>query len=74
MKKIVTVQRHIDGRTRIYEVPEDMEVHRGDNITVEFKGSETAAVATQDAIEVADDIVAYFTNRPLRKVTEADEF
>lgn len=74
MKKIVTVQRHIDGRNRVYEVPEDMEVHRGDNIMVEFRDTETAAVATQDAIEIEDDIVAYFTNRPLRKVTEADDF
>lgn len=69
MKKIVTVHRDIDDETRIYEVPEGLEVKNGDSVKFEWRGTETTGWATQDAIEVEDKIVAYFTPVPLRKIT-----
>lgn len=69
MKKIVTVKRAIDQRTRVYEVPADWDVKAGADVEVEFRDGVTVATATQDAIEIEDSIVSYFTNRPLRKVT-----
>ena len=69
MKKIVTVKREIDQRIRVYEVPDDLDVKAGDFVEVEFRDGVTAATATQDAIEIEDSIVSYFTNAPLRKVT-----
>lgn len=75
MKKLVTVKRDIDGRTRVYEVPADLEVQAGDRVYVEFAATAGAiATATQDAIEVEDDIVAFFTDTPLRRVIQKDEF
>lgn len=70
MKKIVTVNRDADNRTRIYEVPEEIEVKAGESVKIEWRDTESTGTATQDAIEVEDNLVAYFTPKPLRKVTE----
>ena len=70
MKKIVTIQRDADGRTRIYEVPEDIEVKAGESVKIEFRDTESTGTVTQNPIEIEDSILAYFTPRPLRKVTE----
>lgn len=70
MKTIVTVKRHIDGRVRIYEVPEGMDLEADTDVMVEYRDGTTAATTTQPPIEVEDDIIAYFTPRPLRQVTE----
>lgn len=69
MKTIVTILRTADSNTRIYEVPEGAEVKAGDRVFVEYGDTECPGVVTQDPIEVEDSIVAYFTPRPLRKIT-----
>ena len=63
MKKIVTVKRHNDGHIRIYEVAED--IAAGETVIFRFGSQITSGVATQNSIEVEDDIVAYFTDKPL---------
>lgn len=70
MKNIVTVKRDIDGRTRIYEIPEEwkLDLEAGTKVMVEYRDGTTAATTTQNSIEVEDSIVAYFTPRPLRKI------
>ena len=70
MQNIVTVKRAIDGRTRIYKIPEEwnLEIEAGTKVMVEYRDGTTAATTTQDSIEIEDEIVAYFTPRPLRKI------
>lgn len=63
MKKIVTVKRDVDGRTRIYEVTED--IAAGTSVLFSFRGQAHTGVATQNSIEVTDEIVEFFTNKPL---------
>ena len=75
MKKIVTAKTDIDGRTRVYEVPADLEVQAGDRVYVEYAATAGAiATATQDNIEVEDAIVVFFTDTPLCKVIQKDDF
>lgn len=69
MKTIVTVKRHIDGRVRIYEVPGGTHLQAGTDVMVEYRDGTTLATTTQATIEVEDDILAYFTPRPLRNIT-----
>ena len=69
MKTIVTVKRFWDGCTSVYEVPDGAELKSGYRVLVEYNNTECAGVATQDPIEVADDIVEYFTAEPLLKIT-----
>lgn len=68
MKTIVTVKHYQYGTVGIYEVPDGVELKAGDLVVVELSGRDFPGVATQNAIEVADDIVEYFTAEPLTKI------
>lgn len=70
MKTIVTIKYLGDFCEDIFEVPAGATVKAGDRVLVECGDYEHPGVATQDAIEVEDSIVAYFTkDNPIRKVT-----
>ena len=69
MKTIVTIWRDRQLDIRVYEVPEGAEIKAGDKVLVESAFGEEPGMATQDPIEVADDIVKYFTAGPLLKIT-----
>ena len=69
MKTIVTVKRDIDGAERIYQLPNGYSLPEGAKVMVEYRDGRTAATVTAKSIEVEDEIIEYFTNTPLRRVT-----
>lgn len=69
MKTIVTVKRDIDGAERIYQLPNGYSLPEGTKVMVEYRDGRTAATVTAKSIEVEDEIIKYFTNTPLRRVT-----
>lgn len=69
MKTIVTVKREIDGVERIYQLPNGYILPEGTKVMVEYRDGRTAATVTAKSIEVEDEIIKYFTNTPLRRVT-----
>lgn len=69
MKTIVMVKRDIDGAERLYQIPNGYKLPEGTKVMVEYRDGRTAATVTAKSIEVEDEIIKYFTNTPLRRVT-----